>query len=395
MAPQDIKIGVMATLLGPFEIMGQDGMRGAELAIAEFGGKIGDHRLILMQEGTNAIPDFATSVAEELLDSKGADFIVGPLSGNEGLAIREFAKTRPDRAFVNGTAGAQDITLRDPAANFFSFSGNAVQWMAGLGAYAHNELGYHRVATIAEDYSYPHAQVGGFMIEFGRAGGTVAKKLWVPLGTVNFSEVLAALPGDIDAVFVALAGTDAVNFLQQYEQAEQAGTPLPPLLGGCSLTDQTVLGVKAGLTDRFVGVVTAGPMGDDDPSPAWQTFTRAYRARYPRGLPSPSLTALGYYVNMKAALLALQAVDCDLSGGQARFMEVLSSLRFDSPSGPVWLDHNRQVVSNSFVRIVDKAEDGNLYNKLVQTVPAVNSTLGIPEDEYLAFGPLNRDNPPA
>jgi branched-chain amino acid transport system substrate-binding protein len=204
--------------------------------------------------------------------------------------------------------------------------------------------------------------------------------------------VLTAIPTDINAVFVVLAGVDAVNFLQQYEQA---GTPLPPLIGGSTLTDQTVLGAKAGLTDRFVGVVAAGPVADDNPEPAWQDFVRTYRARYPRGLPTPSLFALGFYNNMKGALLALRAVDGDLSDGQARFKAALSSLRFDSPTGPIWLDHNRQVVATTFITIVDKRQDGTLYNKLVKSIPGVNSTLGIPEDEFLAFGPFSRDNPPA
>lgn len=390
MAAQEVKIGIMATLLGPYAIMGQDGIRGAELAVAEFGGKIGERRLVLIQEATNAIPDSATSMAEELLYQEQVDFIVGPLSGNEGLAMREFARSHPYKAFINGNAAAQDITLRDPAPNFFSFSGNAVQWMAGLGDYVYNVLGYHRVATIAEDYSYPHTQIGGFMTEFGRIGGTVARKLWVSLGTVDYSAVLAGIPDDVDAVFVVLAGVDAVTFLQQYEKA---GTHLPPLVGGSTLTDQTVLGSQAGLTDRFVGVVAAGPVADDNPDPAWQAFVRAYRTRYPRALPTPSLFALGFYNNMKAALLALRAVDCDLSEGQTRFQAALSNLRFDSPTGPVWLDHNRQVVASTFITIVDKRPDGTLYNKLVKTIPSVNSTLGIPEEEFLAFGAFTRDNP--
>jgi branched-chain amino acid transport system substrate-binding protein len=393
MAAREIRIGVLATLLGPFAVMGQDSIRGAALAIAEFGGQLGDSRLVMLQKATNAIPDFAASAAEELLDQEGADFLVGPLSGNEGLAIRELAKTRPDRAFINGTAGAQDITLRDPAPNFYSFSGNAVQWTAGLGSYAYHELGYRRVATIAEDYSYPHSQIGSFMIEFGRAGGKVTQKLWVPLGTVNYADVLAAIPADVDAVFVALAGEDAVKFLQQYERAEQAGNRLPPVLGGPALTDQTVLSISTGL-DRFVGVVSASPTADDHPDPAWQAFVSAYRERYPDGLAFPSLTAFGYYVNMKAALLALHAVEGDLSDGQARFKAALSGLRFDSPTGPIWLDHNRQVVANTFVTVVDKTGDGTLYRRLVKTIPSVNSTLGIPEEEFLALGPFSRDNPP-
>jgi len=45
------------------------------------------------------------------------------------------------------------------------------------------------------------------------------------------------------------------------------------------------------------------------------------------------------------------------------------------------------------VTVVDKKSDGTLYNKLVKVIPNVNQTLGVPEDQYLAQGPLSRDNP--
>ena len=75
--------------------------------------------------------------------------------------------------FVNGTSAAQDTTLRDPAPNFFRFSTDGAQWMAGLGDYAYNTKGYKKVATVAEDYSFPYTQVFGFMAAFCKAGGHV------------------------------------------------------------------------------------------------------------------------------------------------------------------------------------------------------------------------------
>ena len=70
-----------------------------------------------------------------------SQILVGPLSGDEGLAVKDYAKTQPDVTFINGTSAAQDTTLRDPAPNFFRFSTDGAQWMAGLGDYAFNEQG--------------------------------------------------------------------------------------------------------------------------------------------------------------------------------------------------------------------------------------------------------------
>ena len=46
---------------------------------------------------------------------------------------RTTPRRKPDVTFVNGTSAAQDTTLRDPAPNFFRFSTDGAQWMAGLG----------------------------------------------------------------------------------------------------------------------------------------------------------------------------------------------------------------------------------------------------------------------
>ena len=93
------------------------------------------------------------------------------------------------------------------------------------------------MATVAEDYSFPYTQVFGFMAEFCKAGGHVPSKSWVPIGNKDFSSVIAAIPDDVDAIYVALGGADGVNFLTQYQQAGGAA----PLIGGSITVDQTVL----------------------------------------------------------------------------------------------------------------------------------------------------------
>jgi branched-chain amino acid transport system substrate-binding protein len=390
MATNEIRIGILATLIGPYAEGGGDGVRGVELAVSEFGGQVAGKKITLIKESTNAMPESAEMMADFLLRQHRVDFIIGPLSGNEGLAIRDYAKTRPDHAFINGVAGAQDITLRDAAPNFFSFTSNGVQWMSGLADYVYHTKGYKRVATLAEDYSYPNGQIAGFTLQYCKLGGKIVQKFWVPLGTAFYSKVIADMPADIDAIFVALGGADAVNFLKQYDQI--GGTK--PLIGGSITVDQTVLGLKGKLSDRLVGMVTSAPIADNNPDPAWQTFVDMYRKKFPSGLPSPSLFAWGYYVNTKAALLALHNVNGDLSDGQQKFMDALRKLKFNSPTGPVKLDHHQNAIGSIFINEVAKREDGSLYTKVVRTVTDVDQTLGIPEEEYLKIGTFSRDNPP-
>jgi branched-chain amino acid transport system substrate-binding protein len=96
---------------------------------------------------------------------------------------------------------------------------------------------------------------------------------------------------------------------------------------------------------------------------------------------------------MKAALLALDQVGGDVSDGGKKLREALSKLSFDTPTGKVSLDKNRNAVADIFLTEVTEGSDGNLLNKLVKVVPQVNQTLGIPEDEFMKLGAVNRDNP--
>jgi branched-chain amino acid transport system substrate-binding protein len=291
--------------------------------------------------------------------------------------------------FVNGTSAAQDTTLRDPAPNFYRFTTDGAQWQAGLGEYAFNEKGYKTVVTVAEDYSFPYTQVLGFMLEFCELGGKVVDKFWVPIGNKDYSTIVASIPDDVDAVYVALGGADAVNFLTQYEQA--GGDK--PMVGGSITVDQSVLGSKGRRKDYIVGTPSASPIADSLDSPEWQAFVEAYKNAYPDGFPSPSLFAHGYYISTLAVLEALDGVNGDLSDDQAKFREVLATLELNTPTGKVTLDENRQAVADIFLTEVAQADDGHLYNKVVKVIPQVNQTLGMDKEKFMALGPVSRDNP--
>jgi branched-chain amino acid transport system substrate-binding protein len=92
-------------------------------------------------------------------------------------------------------------------------------------------------------------------------------------------------------------------------------------------------------------------------------------------------------------LLALDKIGGDLSDGGAKLRETLASLEFETPTGMVKLDENRNAVADIFLTEVVEGPDGNLLNAVVKVIPAVNQTMGMPKDEFLALGPVGRDNP--
>jgi branched-chain amino acid transport system substrate-binding protein len=388
-AQEVLKIGLLATLEGPFAAGGQDGMRGAELAVKQRGGMVAGKKIELVKASSDAKPDVAVNATRKLVEQDKVQIMVGPLSGSEGIAVKDYAKTQPNITFINGSSGAQQTTLVNPAPNFFRFNTEGAQWMVGLGRYAYETKGYKRMMVIAEDYSFPYSQVQGFMTEYCKAGGKVPHKAWVPLGAKDYSSVIAKIPQDVDALLVVLGGADAVNFLTQYEQA--GGTK--PMVGGSITVDQTVLNFKGKRRESLLGTPSAGPIADAYEGADWKQFVADYKANFKDGFPSPSLFAYVYYINMKAALDALDAVKGDLSGGQAKYREALKTLKLKTPTGEVVLDENRQAIGTTFVTEVAKGADGSFFNKVVKTIPGVDQRLGMSKADFEKVGLGSRDVP--
>lgn len=372
-----VKIGVLATLEGPFAAGGADGMRGAELAVRQRGGMVAGRKIELIKASSDAKPDVAVNSARKLVEQDKVDILVGPLSGGEGIAVKDYSKTQPQVTFINGSSGAQATTLVNPSPNFFRFNTDGGQWMVGLGEEA-LKRGYKRVMVIAEDYAFPYSQVQGFMTEYCRLGGKVPIKAWVPLGGKDYSSVIARIPNDVDALLLVLGGADAVNFLNQFE----ASGGEKPLIGGSITVSQDVLNYRGKKRDSLVGTIAGSPIADAYDAPEWKAFVAEYKKNFPDGYPSPSLFGLVYYMNMKAALDGLEAVNGDLSDGQAKYRQTLANMTLKTPTGDVKLDANRQAIGSTFITEVVKDAQGNLFNRVVRKVDGVSQTMGMSPADF-------------
>jgi branched-chain amino acid transport system substrate-binding protein len=384
-----VRIGGLATLDGPFVALGQEAFRAMELALEEANYTAGGRKIEWIKESSDGRPDVALTKARKLIEQDKVDILIGPMSGGEGLAVKEYAKSVPNRTFVNGFSAAQETTLVSPAPNFFRFSTDGAQWQAGLGTYAYDTKGYRNVAVVAGDYSFGYTQVLGFMSEFCAKGGKVIEKIWVPNGTKDFSSSIARIPAKADAVYVMLGGADAVNFLTQYDQSGAK----QPLIAGSNVVDQTVLSSKGPFQRQLVGTPSAHMVADEIDTQAYRDYVAQYKKRFPNALSSPSAPYYGYYVATKAVLTALNQVGGDISGDQAKFRQALAAVKLDTAYGPVRLDENRQAIANIYVTEVARRADGSLYNRPIKVIPNVNQTLGQPRDAFVARGVPSRDNP--
>ncbi|MDB6002832.1 MAG: transporter substrate-binding protein, partial [Rhizobacter sp.] len=67
-AQATVKIGMVATLEGPFAVLGQDADRGAELAVKERGGMVAGKKIELVKMSSTGSPDTAVTAARKLIE---------------------------------------------------------------------------------------------------------------------------------------------------------------------------------------------------------------------------------------------------------------------------------------------------------------------------------------
>ena len=393
-AADKIKVGVTATLEGTYTVLGEDGMRGYELAVKAHHGKAAGREIETIVGSTDASPDSAVRAAKKLVEQDKVDILISPLSGAEGIAIRDYSKTQPQITVMNAASGAMETTYVTPSPNFFRNNMDGAQWQAGLGDYIYNVKHYKKIATVGEDYAFVYTQVFGLAVEFCKLGGEITKRFWVPLGTKDFASVISALPDDVDAIYLGLGGADAVNFLNQYQQAGGNAH----LIGGSIMVDQTVLSSKGKAKEALIGTVAASGMADTDPNPKWQAFVKAYQQSPKEGyfknaFSSPSLLAINYYNSADAMFKALDEVNGDLSDGNKKFREALSKMVLDAPNGTIKLDEKRQAIGTNFVTEVVKDSNGELVSKVVKVVPNVDQRLGFTKEAFDKIGLPGREVP--
>jgi len=379
-----IRIGVLATLTGAFATMGEDAVDGVNIALDEFGGEIGGKTIELFIESTDTTAQSAIDKARALIERDKVDIIVGPLSGAEGQAIKDAASEWPDVTFVVAGSAAENVTMRGVEPNVWRTSYSGQQPTFALGQYA-VDAGYKKVAVVAEDYDFPYAQVGGFMLTYcSEANDTeVAEKLWTPIGTSDFSSTISQIPDDADALFVALGGTDMVNFINQLSEYGKLGDI--PILGGTVAVDATQL---ASVGEKLDGVISGSIMSGNVDTPEFRELDEKFTELRER---PPSLFVENYYRGMKWTLLALDEVSGDVSDVDA-FRSTLQDVSFTAPASDVKFDDFHNVVTDTYINKVENVE-GEWRNVVVETFPEVSQFWTYDPEQFQEQAPFSSDYP--
>jgi branched-chain amino acid transport system substrate-binding protein len=392
-----IKIAVLSDCQGAFGSFDNQDLAGVVAAMSQYagakpknpnkprdgwtGGNIGGHPLKLVGVGcSNDRADTAIKETKRLMEQLGADIMIGPLSGDESIAVANYAKQHPTKTFVNGSAGAQDTTLKVRAPNFFRFNGDGAMWNAGLGDLAYNKLKWKTAAVVADDYSFAWTSAAGFIAEFCAVGGKVTKRVFPPLNTTDYSSFAQQMPTNVDGTFVAVGGAGLIPFLKAYEQAHG------PINGKKFIGNLFwgTPGLFEQLGNRVAGAYVGGAgTAGDLATPAAKAYGNKVIGKWfktipPFGAAAPqaaSTFVFGYYVNTWGLIQGLKAVKGNIGGGQKALQRAIGKVSLRTPYGPIRLDKNRQGIIPVYYQQL-YLKGGKLAIKTVGYIPGVDQTFG-------------------
>ena len=384
-----VRIGVLADCDGIFGGFHNVALGGAELPLLRRGGKlegalpadgvggisVGGHPIELVFGCAGEQTSGAVEL-RRLVESEGAEIVVGPNVVPLGLVATEYARHQPDATFV--VTSWEVLTHLDPGPNVFRFTLGYAQGSAGLGAYAYHELGWRRAATIAT----PDPLGWGFhaapAAEFCALGGKIVHRFWLDPDPAQVPAQLSRIPTEgIDGFFVLIGGVEAGIFLERYAKIR------PVLSRSVVLNAYALTGLDPAVTARLGDSIVGTVAGWDIPGPflaSLAAYMKEYRRAFPRLADAADASSHlfdVYYQNaMEAVLQALEEVDGDLSHGQRRFRAALADVKLEAPNGHIRLDANRQAIGSVYRFQVTGNDKGRISIRLLKTIENVNASFG-------------------
>ena len=383
-----MRIGLLTDCRGLFAGYEDQMLAGAELPLLERGARLTDGkpsggvskarvagRDIELIRGCTEESEHTVLVEEarRLVEVERVDAVVGALGESDSLVFRELARKYPEVVFIPAWSGAQELTLRHPAANVYRFDTDEAQDVAGLGSYAYRELGWRRAAVVGDTTPVGWQEEAAFVAEFCALGGDVTARFTAPidLGDPKVAQTLRAADGV--AGFTWGGAFAPPEFLPAL--ARMLGSPETRMVVGTYVLDDSnsLVPIARGLP----GVVGASSIPPANATPAMRAHRTAFTKAFPGLPPSDAETPIVLAFNdaMEGLLRGLEASDGDLSDGRQRLREDLARVSFDVPSGPVHLDRNRQAVRNTYLKRIGPA-GGRRAFQLVRVVPGVEQTFG-------------------
>ena len=354
-AQEKIKLGWIAGVSGPLNLVGAEQRRGFDIAMEHLGNKLGGIPVELVTGDSKANPGATVQELSRLIEKDRVDLLTGLTASNEILAaIKPITDAKV--FFVGANGGPAQTAGEGCSPYYFNASFQNEQITEGIGAHM-AKAGVKKLYLLGMDYEAGHEHSNA--AKKGYTGEVVAHT-FTPLAQLDFAADIAKIRASgADGVWAFYPGGPGISLVRQWAQSGLAGKV--PLFSNIALSEPLVFQAQG---KTALGIVVTGNYFAEINNPENKRFVEAFRAKFKRD--PASFAGLQY-----DAVMLIDAAVREVKGNlknQDAFRAALKKASFKSVRGPFRFNNNNHPIQNTYIGVVDQRQDGSMYIRLTGTI---------------------------
>jgi branched-chain amino acid transport system substrate-binding protein len=350
-----VKIGVVLPYTGVYAVLGESITQAMELVFARENWTVAGRKIEMIKEDDEMKPPVGVRKTEKLIDSDKVDILTGPVHSGILMGMRDKVHNSKTILIVSN-AGADAISRERCSRWIFRTSFSNWQPCQPMGGWVAKNVS-KEVFLTAPNYQAGKDMMNAFKETFGPAGGKVVAEDYPKLGETDYAPYLTKIrQSGAKAVFAFFSGTDAVNFVKQFDQFGLKQSI--KLTGAGFLTEPDVLPAQG---KAALGVITGHFYTPVLDNPTNQRFVKEFRDKYAGKMPDGF--ACQGYDTAEVIVRALKAVNGNTQD-KDKLVDAIAKLEFDSPRGRFRFDPKTHNVIQPFIYVREVKEVGGGLNNV-------------------------------
>jgi branched-chain amino acid transport system substrate-binding protein len=358
-----IKIGLVLPYTGVYAVLGESITQAMELVFARENWTVAGRKIEMIKEDDEMKPPVGVRKTEKLIDSDKVDILTGPVHTGILMGMRDKVHNSKTILIVSN-AGADAISRERCSRWIFRTSFSNWQPCQPMGGWVAKNVS-KEVFLTAPNYGAGKEMMNAFKETFVPAGGRIVAEDYPKLGETDYAPYLTKIKqSGAKAVFAFFSGTDAVNFVKQYDQFGLKGSIR--LTGAGFLTEPDVLPAQG---NSALGVITGHFYTPVLDNPVNKKFVADFRAKFSNKMPDGF--ACQGYDTAEVIVRALKAVNGNTQD-KDKLVDAIAKTEFDSPRGRFRFDPKTHNVIQPFIYVREVKEvAGGLNNVPIDKIADV------------------------
>src|SRR6266700_398716 len=337
--------------------------QGMELVFARENWTVAGRKVEMIREDDEMKPPVGIRKTEKLIDSDNVDILTGPVHSGILMGMRDKVHNSKTILIVSN-AGADAISRERCSTGIFRTSFSNWQPNQPMGEWVAKHVSKD-VFIAAPNYQAGKDQLGAFKETFVPAGGKLVGEDYPKLGETDYAPYLTKIKqSGAKAVYAFFSGTDAVNFVKQYDDFGLKQSI--KLTGAGFLTEPDVLPAQG---KSALGVITGHFYTPQRDSPTNRKFVADFKAKFANK--TPDGFACQGYDTAEVIVRALKAVNGNTKD-KDKLVDAIARVEFDSPRGRFRFDPKTHNVIQPFIYVREVKEvSGGLDNVPIDKIANV------------------------